>query len=63
MVNSPTDLGAQRHLRNLAELIDKARQANHRLLDIQRTGQGCGIETVLFGNGSHGPRYRRAEER
>ena len=48
VVNSPTDLGVQRRLRNLAELIDKARAANRRLLDIQRAGQGCAIETALF---------------
>jgi hypothetical protein len=49
VVNSPTDLGVQRRLRNLAELIDKARSANRRLLDIiQRAGQGCAIETALW---------------
>ena len=48
VVNSPTDLGVQRRLRNLAELIDKARAANRRLLDIQRAGQGCAIETALW---------------
>jgi len=40
VLNSPTDLGVQRRLRNLAELIDKARAANRRLLDIQRGRQG-----------------------
>jgi len=48
VVNSPTDLGVQRRLRNLAELIDKARSANRRLLDIQRGRQGCAIETALW---------------
>ena len=38
----------QRRLHNLAELIDKARAANRRLLDIQRGSQGCAIETALW---------------
>ena len=48
VVNSPTDLGVQRRLSNLAELVTKAKAANRRLLDIQRAGQGCAIETALF---------------
>lgn len=48
VVNSPTDLGVQRRLINLAELIDKARTANRRLLECQRAGQGCAIETALW---------------
>jgi hypothetical protein len=48
VVNSPTDLGVQRRLTNLAELVDKARAANRRLLDVQRAGQGCAIETALL---------------
>jgi len=46
VVNSPTDLGVQRRLRNLAQLQAKARAANRRLLTIQRVGQGCAIEGV-----------------
>jgi hypothetical protein len=48
VVNSPTDLGVQRRLINLAELVDKARTANCRLLECQRAGQGCAIETSLW---------------
>jgi hypothetical protein len=48
VVNSPTDLGCQRRLANLAELQAKARAANRRLLSIQRVGQGCAIETALL---------------
>jgi hypothetical protein len=48
VVNSPTDLGVQRRLTNLAELVTKAKAANRRMLDVQRAGQGCAIETALF---------------
>src|SRR5438034_2990521 len=48
VVNSPTDLGCQRRLRNLGELQGKARAANRRLLTIQRAGQGCAIASQLF---------------
>jgi hypothetical protein len=45
VVNSPTDLGCQRRLTNLPELRAKARAANRRMLEVQRAGQGCAIET------------------
>jgi hypothetical protein len=48
VVNSPTDLGVQRRLHNLAELVGKASAANRRLLDVQRAGQGCAIESALL---------------
>ena len=48
VVNSPTDFGVQRRLCNLAELVEKARGANRRLLELQRAGQGCAIETALW---------------
>jgi hypothetical protein len=48
VVNSPTDLGCQRRLKNLPELQEKARRANHRILEVQRVGQGCAISTALF---------------
>jgi hypothetical protein len=48
VVNSPNDLGCQRRLRNLDQLQAKARAANHRLLTIQRVGQGCAIQTATF---------------
>jgi hypothetical protein len=48
VVNAPNDLGCQRRLANLPELQAKARAANRRLLEVQRAGQGCAIETALF---------------
>lgn len=48
VVNSPTDLGCQRRIKNLPELQEKARAANHRILEVQRVGQGCAISTALF---------------
>lgn len=48
VVNSPTDLGVGRRLHNLAELVEKAKGANRRLLELQRAGQGCAIETALW---------------
>ncbi len=48
VVNSPTDLGVKRRLENLAELVAKARAANRRLLECERAGQGCAIETSLW---------------
>ena len=48
VINSPTDLRVNRRLINLAELVDKARTANRRLLECQRAGQGCAIETALW---------------
>ena len=48
VVNSPTDLGVARRLGNLPELVERARGANRRLLDCQRAGQGCAIETALW---------------
>jgi hypothetical protein len=48
VVNSPTDFGVQRRLHNLAELVEKAKGANRRLLELQRAGQGCAIETALW---------------
>lgn len=46
--NAPADLGCQRRLEHLPELQAKARAANHRLLTMQRAGQGCAIETALL---------------
>ena len=48
VVNSPTDLGVQRRLHNLAELVEKAKGANRRLLELQRAGQGCAMKTALW---------------
>jgi len=48
VVNSPTDFGVSRRLTHLAELVEKAKGANRRLLELQRAGQGCAIETALW---------------
>jgi len=48
VINAPNDLGCQRRLENLPELKAKATAANRRLLEVQRAGQGCAIETALF---------------
>ncbi len=48
VINSPTDLGVQRRLVNLPELIEKARGANRRLLECERAGQGCAIGSALY---------------
>jgi hypothetical protein len=46
--NDPPDLGVQRRLRNLPDLVLKARQVNQRLLMIERAGQSCAIGSALF---------------
>jgi hypothetical protein len=48
VVNKPDDLGVKRRLRNLPELVAKARQVNQRLLMIERAGQSCAIGSALF---------------
>jgi len=48
VVNKPSDLGVQARLRNLPELIEKARGVNQRLLMIERAGQSCAIGSALF---------------
>ncbi|MFI5387896.1 MAG: hypothetical protein ACHQ50_17455 [Fimbriimonadales bacterium] len=48
VVNKPWDLTILSRLEHLPELVDKARQVNHRLLMIERAGQGCAIGSALF---------------
>jgi hypothetical protein len=48
VINKPYDIGVLARLEQLPELTVKARAVNGRLLMIQRAGQGCAIETVLF---------------
>jgi hypothetical protein len=48
VINDPYDLTVMRRLEHLPELVAKARAVNRRLLDIQRAGQGCAIESALF---------------
>lgn len=49
VINKPYDIGVLARLEHLPELIAKARQVNHRLLMIERAGQGCAIGDDLFG--------------
>jgi hypothetical protein len=48
VINKPYDIGVLARLEHLPELTVKARAVNHRLLMLQRAGQGCAIETALF---------------
>ncbi len=48
VINKPSDLGLLARICHLPLLIDKARQVNHRVLMIERAGQGCAIGTALF---------------
>jgi hypothetical protein len=48
VINDPSDIGVQRRLCHLDELVAKASQVNHRLLMIERPGQGCAIGSALF---------------
>jgi len=48
VVNKPADLGLLARLCHLPELVERARQVNHRVLMIERAGQGCAIGSALF---------------
>ena len=48
VINKPSDIGVLARLEHLPELVAKARQVNHRLLMIERAGQGCAIGSALF---------------
>jgi hypothetical protein len=48
VINKPSDLGMLARLEHLSELVDKARPVNHRVLMIERAGQGCAIGSALF---------------
>ena len=48
VINKPADIGVLARLEHLPELVTKARQVNHRLLMIERAGQGCAIGSALF---------------
>jgi hypothetical protein len=48
VINKPWDLTIRSRLEHLPELVTKARQVNHRLLMIERAGQGCAIGSTLF---------------
>jgi hypothetical protein len=61
VINKPADLGVLARLQHLPELIAKARAVNHRLLMIERAGQGCAIGSALFER-THQP-YNREGQR
>jgi len=48
VINKPADIGLLARLEHLPELIAKARAVNHRLLTLERAGQGCAIGSALF---------------
>jgi hypothetical protein len=48
VVNKPADLRLLARLCHLPELVERARQVNHRVLMIERAGQGCAIGSALF---------------
>lgn len=48
VVNCPDDFGVRRRLDHLSELVEKARAANRRILQVQYAGQGCAIGPTLF---------------
>ena len=48
VINNPCDIRVLARLEHLPELVAKARQVNHRLLIIERAGQGCAIGSALF---------------
>lgn len=48
VINAPNDIGVQRRLHNLPELVARCRDANRRILDVQHAGQGCAIGPSLF---------------
>jgi hypothetical protein len=53
VVNDAYDLGCQRRLPNLEALQAKARDANRRLLDTERVGQGCVLASPAFERIAH----------
>src|SRR5499427_8492427 len=48
VLNDSHDIGCQRRLHNLAELHDRARAINNRLLHTERAGQGCVLANPVF---------------
>src|SRR5216684_533728 len=53
VVNSPRDLRCNARLPNLAELQDKARAINRRILDAERAGQGTVLASPAFERIAH----------
>jgi hypothetical protein len=53
VINAPRDLGCNARLHNLAELQDKARACNRRILDAERAGQGTVLASPAFERIAH----------
>jgi hypothetical protein len=53
VINAPRDLGCNARLPNLAELQDKARACNRRILDAERAGQGAILASPAFERIAH----------
>jgi hypothetical protein len=53
VINAPRDLGCQARLPNLAELQDKARACNRRILEAERAGQGTVLASPAFERIAH----------
>jgi hypothetical protein len=53
VINAPRDLGCNARLPNLAELQDKARACNHRILEAERAGQGTVLASPAFERIAH----------
>jgi hypothetical protein len=60
VINKPADLGVLARLEHLPELVARARAVNHRLLMIERAGQGCAIGSALFER-THQPYHREGQ--
>jgi len=53
VINAPRDLGCNARLPNLAELQDKARAVNRRILENERAGQGTVLASPAFERIAH----------
>ena len=53
VINCPRDLGCNARLPNLAELQDKARACNRRILETERAGQGTVLASPAFERIAH----------
>jgi hypothetical protein len=60
VINKPSDIGVLTRLKRLPEVITKARAVNHRLLTVERAGQGCAIGSALFER-IHQPYHREGQ--
>ena len=48
VINKPSDVGCRARLEHLGEIVARGREVNHRLLTMERAGQGCAIGSALF---------------